>query len=151
MAVRRIRKYPDEALRSICQPVKRVNGRVRALLRDMADTMYHASNGCGLAACQIGVPLRLVVIDVDDELIKLVNPQIVESSGEQIAIEGCLSFPDLWGKVRRPAWVKVRALNGWGRPIEIEGEDLMAVCLCHEIDHLDGVVFTDKVLEYVED
>ena len=138
MAVRRIRKYPDEALRSICQPVKRVNGRVRALLRDMA-------------ACQIGVPLRLVVIDVDDELIKLVNPQIVESSGEQIAIEGCLSFPDLWGKVRRPAWVKVRALNGWGRPIEIEGEDLMAVCLCHEIDHLDGVVFTDKVLEYVED
>ncbi len=149
MALREIRRSGDEALRKVCKPVERVDDRIRQLLDDMAETMYHAPNGGGLAASQVGVLRRLIVADMGQELLKLVNPEIVEQSGRQVEIEGCLSFPGVWGKVERPARVVVRALNELGEPVTVKAEGPLAVCLCHEIDHLDGIVFTDKVTEYV--
>ena len=132
------------------RPVVTVDDRVRALLGDMAQTMYHTHNGGGLAACQIGVLRRLVVADMGDGLLKSVNPQIIESEGEQLVAEGCLSYPGVWGKMLRPEIVLVEALNGSGEGVAIQASGELAKCLCHEIDHLDGILFKDKVIEYVQ-
>ena len=150
MALREIRTFDDDVLRKKSKPVSKVDDHIRQLLNDMAETMYHAPNGGGLAACQVGILRRLVVADMGKGLIKLVNPQIIKEEGEQLVIEGCLSYPDVWGKVKRPKKVVVQALDEDGMDVVIEASDEMAKCLCHEIDHLDGIIFTDKVVEYVE-
>lgn len=151
MALRNIRTVEDEVLRKKCRPVEEVNDKIRELLKDMADTMYATGNGAGLAAPQVGILKRAIVIDMGDGLINLVNPEILEQKGSQEVIEGCLSIPGKWGKVIRPVEVKVRALNEKGEEVIIIGKKDMAKCLCHEIDHLDGILFTDKVTEYIKE
>ena len=148
MAIRKILKIGDETLRKHARPVAEVDRRTRQLLDDMAETMY-AADGAGLAAPQVGILRRVVVIDVGEGLIELVNPEIVASEGEQHQAEGCLSVPGKRGVVARPAKVTVRALNRRGKPIEIVGEGFLAIALCHEIDHLDGVLYVDKIIEEV--
>ncbi|MCC0639868.1 MULTISPECIES: peptide deformylase [unclassified Clostridioides] len=150
MALREIRTFDDEILRKKSKNVEKVDNKIRDLLNDMAETMYNTPNGGGLAGCQVGILKRLVVIDLGEGLIKLVNPEIIKEEGEQIVVEGCLSFPDVWGKLKRPKKVTVQALNENGEKIIIKGSGLMAKCLCHEIDHLDGIVFTDKIIERVK-
>lgn len=145
MATRRIRISTEEVLRKICKPVKEINEHLLTLLDDMAETMYEA-NGVGLAAPQIGVLKRVVVIDIGEGLVELINPVILEQKGSQIDYEGCLSVPGASGRVDRPAYVKVQAMNRNGETIIVEGEELMAVALCHELDHLDGILYIDKVL-----
>lgn len=149
MALRQIRINDDELLRKKCRKVELVDSRILQLLDDMAETMYHTGNGAGLAANQVGVLKRLVVIDMGEGLIKLINPEIVSQSGTQECIEGCLSFPNRWGKTIRPQKVTVRFLNEKGEEITLTGEGDMAKCLCHELDHLDGTVFVDKVVEFI--
>ena len=153
MAIRNIRYDGDEILRKVCKPVKEMNERTLTLIDDMFDTMYE-SGGVGLAAPQIGVLKRIVVMDTDDNQHVLINPQILEVSGEQTGYEGCLSIPGKSGIVTRPDYVKVKALNERGEEYILEGEGLLARCICHECDHLDGIVFVDKMipgtLEYVE-
>jgi len=146
MALREIRTGGDGILRKKSREVKEVTERTRMILDDMAETMYHAEGG-GLAACQVGILKRLVVIDMGEGLIKLVNPVFVLQEGEQVVEEGCLSFPDVWGRVKRPERVVVRALDENGNEVTIEGTGPMAKCLCHELDHLDGIVFTEKLME----
>ena len=148
MAIRKILKIGDETLRKHARPVAEVDRRTKQLLDDMAETMY-AADGAGLAAPQVGILRRVVVIDVGEGLIELVNPEIVASEGEQHQMEGCLSVPGKRGVVARPAKVTVRALNRRGKPIEIVGEGFLAMALCHEIDHLDGVLYVDKIIEEV--
>lgn len=149
MALRQIRINDDELLRKKCRKVELVDSRILQLLDDMAETMYHTGNGAGLAANQIGVLKRLVVIDMGEGLIKLINPEIVSQTGTQECIEGCLSFPNRWGKTIRPQKVTVRFLNEKGEETTLTGEGDLAKCLCHELDHLDGVVFVDKVIEFI--
>ncbi|KXK65213.1 peptide deformylase [Christensenella minuta] len=149
MALREIRKSGDEILRKKSREIQEVTDRVRTILDDMAETMYHAEGG-GLAACQVGILKRLVVIDIGEGLLKLVNPEFVLQKGEQIVEEGCLSFPDVWGRLKRPERVVVRALDENGKEITVEGTGLLAKCLCHELDHLDGIVFKDKIIEFTE-
>ncbi|MCB8815900.1 peptide deformylase [Desulfosporosinus shakirovi] len=150
MALREIRTFDDEFLHKVSKRVDKVDDHVREILNDMAETMYSTQIGGGLAACQVGILRRLVVADMGQGLLKLVNPQIVESEGKQLVIEGCLSYPGIWGKVLRPQRVLVKALDENGEAITIEAFDELAKCLCHETDHLDGILFTDKVIEYVE-
>lgn len=150
MAIREIRTFDDEILRKKCRYVESVNDKIRQLLEDMADTMYNTKIGGGLAACQVGILKRLVVIDVGTGLMKLVNPEIIEQSGTQQVVEGCLSFPGVWGRLIRPAHVTVRALNEEGQEVIVNGSGLLAKCLCHEIDHLNGIVFIDQVTEFVK-
>lgn len=114
----------------------------------MADTMYNTENGAGLAAPQVGILKRLVVIDMGQGLIKLVNPKIIKCSGEQEVVEGCLSVPNVFGKLKRPAKVTIEALNEQGNKIILKGTKDLAKCFCHEIDHLEGILFTDLVTEY---
>lgn len=150
MALREIRTFDDPVLRKKSRSVQKVDDKIRELLKDMADTMYHTPNGGGLAACQVGILKRLVVIDLGDGLLQLVNPEITEAQGKQTVTEGCLSFPNVWARLRRPARVTVKALNEQGQPVTIRGEGLMAKCLCHELDHLDGIVFTDKADSFLQ-
>jgi peptide deformylase len=149
MALRRILTIGNETLRKVSRPVPELNKRIQVLLDDMAETMY-ASDGCGLAAPQVGVLRRAIVVDVGEGLIKLVNPEIVQTEGEQEETEGCLSIKGKRGYVVRPKWVKVRGLDAAGEPLEVEGEGLLAVAFCHEIDHLDGVLFVDKMTREAE-
>lgn len=149
MAIRNIRKFGDDILRKKCRIVENIDDKIITLLDDMADTLYE-SGGVGLAAPQIGVLKRIAVIDIGDGLIELINPEIIETSGEQNGAEGCLSVPDRWGNVSRPKKVTVRAFDRDGNEYEITGEDLLARAFCHEIDHLDGKLFVDKVSEYIE-
>lgn len=149
MALRQIRLFDDEILRKKSRTVEVVDDKIRQLLDDMAETMYNTENGGGLAAPQIGVLKRLVVIDMGQGLLKLVNPRIIHQEGTQEVIEGCLSLPGKWGKLKRPAKVTVQALNENGEEIILTGTGDMAKCFCHEIDHLDGILFTDFVTEYV--
>lgn len=144
MAIRNILKDEDPTLRKKSREIEKIDQRIITLLDDMIDTMYEA-DGVGLAAPQVGVLKRMIVIDVGEGIIELINPVIVESAGEQIDVEGCLSIPGITGEVNRPARVVVRGLNRSGKTIEIIGEELLARALCHEIDHLDGILFTDKV------
>ena len=146
MAIRKILKIGDETLRKHARPVTEVDRRTRQLLDDMAETMY-AADGAGLAAPQVGILRRVVVIDVGEGLLELVNPEILSTEGEQRQAEGCLSVPGKQGVVARPAKVTVRALNRRGKPVEIVGEGFLATALCHEIDHLDGVLYVDKLIE----
>lgn len=150
MAIRKIIMFDDKFLRQISKPVNKVNDRTRQILNDMADTMYNNPNGGGLAACQIGILRRLVVADMGTGLLKLVNPKITEEAGEQLDIEGCLSYPGIWGKVVRPARIVIQALDENGKQIIVRASGGMAKCLCHEIDHLDGIIFTDRVTEFIE-
>ena len=143
MAIRTVRKEGDECLRKVCKPVKAVNLRTRILIEDMFDTMYE-TGGVGLAAPQVGILKRIVVIDTDGTKHALVNPEILEMSGEQTGYEGCLSIPGMSGIVTRPDHVKVRAMDEKGETVELEGEGLLARAICHECDHLDGILYRDK-------
>lgn len=144
MATRKIREIGDEVLTKPCKEVTKITLRTKVLINDMLDTMYEAL-GVGLAAPQVGVLKRIVVIDVGEGPIVLINPEIIETSGEQSGEEGCLSVPGKSGLVTRPDYVKVRALNEDMEEIELEGEGLLARAFCHEIDHLDGRMYVDLV------
>lgn len=133
----------NDILRKKAGDVTKISKNIHILLANMAEVMY-STNGIGLAANQIGVLKRLIVIDIGEGLIKLINPVIIDSSGEQIDQEGCLSIPNVWGMVKRPERVVVNAIDENGRKTEITGNDLLARVLCHETDHLNGVLFTDK-------
>ncbi|HOP99257.1 MAG TPA: peptide deformylase [Acetivibrio clariflavus] len=149
MALRNIRFDGDEVLKKVSKPVDVIDDRILTLLDDMAETMY-AAHGVGLAAPQIGVLKRVVVIDVGEGLLELINPQIVKTEGEELDIEGCLSVPDLLGEVIRPKKVWVEALNRKGEKITLEGEGLLARAFCHEIDHLDGILFTSRAQKIID-
>lgn len=150
MAIRQIRLFGDEILRKKSREVEVVDDKVRQILNDMVDTMYNTENGGGLAAPQIGILRRLVVIDMGQGLIKLVNPKIIRVDGKQEVIEGCLSNPNVFGKLMRPEKVTIQALNENGEEITLTGTEDLAKCFCHEIDHLDGILFTDFVTEYIK-
>ena len=145
MAIRNIREMGDPVLNKTCKPVTEVTERIVELIEDMFETMYDA-DGVGLAAPQVGILKRIVVIDVTGEdPILLINPVIIETSGEQTGNEGCLSLPGKTGVVTRPNYVKVRAYDEEMKPFEIEGTELLARAFCHEIDHLDGHLYVEKV------
>lgn len=144
MALRKVRVMGDEVLRKKCKEVKEVNDRIRVLIDDMFDTMYE-ENGVGLAAPQVGILKRIVVIDVGEEPLVFINPVILETSGEQTGDEGCLSLPGKSGVVTRPNYVKVRAFDEEMNEFELEGTELLARAICHECDHLDGILYVDKV------
>ena len=146
MALRNIRVEEDSILRKKCREVEEINDRILTLIEDMKETMYEA-DGVGLAAPQVGILKRLVVIDVGEGPITLINPEIIEIEGSQTDYEGCLSLPGKQGKVTRPYKVTAKALNEKGEPVEIKGEGLLARAICHELDHLDGTLFIDKVIE----
>lgn len=153
MATRTIRVMGDEILTKPCKEVKQITPRIKQLIEDMLETMYE-SGGVGLAAPQVGVLRRIVVIDVGTEEpdpIIMVNPVILESSGEQTDEEGCLSLPGKCGKVTRPNYVKARAFDENMNEYEIEGEGLLARCICHELDHLDGHMYVEKVEGEIHD
>lgn len=140
----------DDTLRRVCRPVGEITPRVRQLLDDMTETM-RKHNGCGLAAPQVGILRRIAVVEVEPgEVYELINPRIVAYTGEQIEQEGCLSLPGKWGKTRRPMAVTVRALDRDGNEVEYRGEGLLARAFCHEIDHLDGKLFTDVLVGELE-
>ena len=144
MATLEIVTYPDPILLKEAQPVSRVTRRVRRLANHMLETMYDAQ-GIGLAAPQVGVRQRVVVVDVGEEPIVLINPEITAAEGEQVGLEGCLSLPDLVGEVPRAEWVTAKGLNRRGKPIAVEGEGLLARALQHEVDHLNGILFVARV------
>ncbi len=151
MAIRKIVKLgEDDILRKHCRKVDKFDKRLGVLLDDMAETLYDA-DGAGLAAPQVGILKRVVVIDVGEGLIELVNPEILSSEGEQMCIEGCLSVPGRRGRVLRPEKVRVHAQDRKGRHIELEGEGFLANAICHELDHLDGIIYVDKMIEDVTD
>lgn len=146
MAIRNIRTVEDPVLRKHCKVVKEVDDRIKVLIQDMLDTMYKAE-GVGLAAPQVGIMKRVIVVDIGQGPVALVNPEMVESSGEQQGPEGCLSVPGEEGEVIRPDYVKVKGLNENGEAVEIEGKDFFARALCHEMDHLDGILYIDKIVK----
>ncbi len=150
MALRQIRFFDDKILRKKSRIVEVVDNKIRQILNDMAETMYNTENGGGLAAPQVGILKQLVVIDMGQGLIKLVNPRIIKHEGIQEVIEGCLSIPNTFGKLKRPEKVVVQALNENGDEIILTGTGDLAKCFCHEIDHLEGILFTDLVTEYIK-
>ena len=145
MGIRKILTDKDPALHKVCKPVESFDRKLHKLLDDMAETMDDAG-GVGLAAPQVGILRRVVVVDTGDGVLELVNPELVETSGEQEGAEGCLSVPGKYGLVKRPYIAKVRAQDRDGNWFEAEGEELIARCFCHELDHLDGIVYT-QVME----
>lgn len=149
MAIHQILTHPDPVLREKSQPVRKITPHIVKLLDNLADTMYDAP-GVGLAAPQIGVLKRVIVVDVGEGLVELVNPVIIASQGKDTGPEGCLSVPGVQGEVPRAAAVTVRGLDRHGREKEIEAEGLLARALQHEIDHLDGLLFIDKVVRWLE-
>lgn len=149
MAIRQIRTKGDPLLRKRCQEVIVIDTTIHQLLRDMVETLYHTKNATGLAACQIGILKRLVVIRIGKKWIKLINPKLIKQSGRQECIEGCLSIPHVFGRTIRPQKVTIQALNEKGEKVIFQGEGELAKCLCHEIDHLDGILFIDKVIEFL--
>lgn len=144
MAIRNILKMGEPLLNKKSKQVVDFNDRLHTLLDDMADTMYK-EDGVGLAAPQVGVLRRAVVVDIGEGLIELINPVIVETSGEQTDLEGCLSVVDYIGEVTRPNYVKVKAQDRFGKDIEVEGEGFLARAFCHEIDHLEGILFVERI------
>ena len=144
MAIRTIREMGDDVLTKVCKEVPKMTLRTRILIEDMLDTMYQAA-GVGLAAPQVGILKRIVVIDVGEGPIVMINPEILETSGEQTGEEGCLSVPGKAGVVTRPNYVKARALNENMEEYELEGTELLARAICHEIDHLEGIMYVSKV------
>lgn len=150
MAIRNIRYHNDKILRKKCKEVTCVDDKIRQIFDDMMDTLHNTENGAALAANQVGILKRLVVIDYYGYVLKLVNPQIVGYSGVQECIEGCLSFPNRFVKTIRPQKVTVQALDEYGAEIIVTGEDEIAKCFCHELEHLDGDIFLDKAFEEIE-
>ena len=150
MGLRKILTEKEPALHKVCKPVEKFDGRLRKLLEDMRETLID-SNGVGLAAPQVGILRRAVVIDVGDGLVELINPEIIEREGAAVDIEGCLSIPGRRCTVERPERVTVRAMDRKGRPFEFEAEGFFARAVCHELDHLDGVMYVDKMIEDVTD
>ena len=158
MGLRKILTDKEPALHKVCKPVTSFDWRLHKLLEDMKDTLID-SGGVGLAAPQVGILRRVVLVDTGEEILELINPELIETDGEQVGAEGCLSVPGKYGLVKRPYWAKVRAQDRDGDWFEAEGEELIARCFCHELDHLDGIVYTevmdrfltDEELEYDED
>ena len=158
MGLRRILTDKEPALHKTCKPVVNFDARLHKLLDDMRETLLD-SGGVGLAAPQIGILRRVVLVDNGEEILELVNPTLLETDGEQVGAEGCLSVPGKYGLVKRPYYAKVRAQDRDGNWYEAEGEELTARCFCHELDHLDGIIYTegmerfltDEELQYVED
>ena len=150
MALRNIREIGDEVLGKVCKEVKEMTPRLKTLIEDMKETMYDA-DGVGLAAPQVGVLKRIAVVDVGEGPSVLINPKIVAKDGEQTGPEGCLSVPGKSGDVTRPNYVKVLAFNEEMEPVEVEGTELLARAMCHEIDHLDGHLFVEKVIGELKD
>lgn len=146
MAILNILKEGDEALRKKCRPVEEITPRILQLLDDMHETLEKAQ-GVGLAAPQVGVLRRIVIVEIGDKKYEMINPEIIATKGKQEEIEACLSVPDKYGLVKRPAWVKVRATDRNGNVYEAEGDGLMARCFCHEFDHLDGTLYIDRAIE----
>lgn len=150
MAMRKILTFQDPALHKVCRPVEKFDKRLHTLLDDMAETLAEA-NGVGLAAPQVGILRRVVIVDVGDEILELINPELLSTDGEQVGAEGCLSHPGKYGLVKRPYIAKVRAQDRNGEWFEVEGEEIIARCFCHEIDHLDGIVYTEVMDRYLTD
>jgi peptide deformylase len=146
MALREIRLDGDPLLRKKSKEITEINERIKVLLDDMVETMIHA-NGVGLAAPQVGILRRAIVIDVGEEQLKIINPEIIETTGSIVDVEGCLSIPGISGTVDRPEKIKVRYMNEDGEIKTIEASNYLARIFCHEIDHLDGILYTDKVIE----
>ena len=142
MGLRKILTDKDPALHKVCKPVTSFDAKLHKLLDDMAETLEEA-NGVGLAAPQVGILRRVVIVDVGDEIVELINPSLLETDGEQTGAEGCLSVPGKYGLVKRPYYAKVKAQDRYGEWFEAEGEELIARCFCHELDHLDGIVYTE--------
>lgn len=149
MAVREVRLRGDDILAKVCKPVVKFDKRLHILLDDMYETMQK-HEGVGLAAPQVGIIKRAVVIDVGEGCIELINPEILETSGSQNGQEGCLSVPGVYGEVERPMYVKAKAQDRDGNWFEIEGEELLARAICHECEHLEGKLFTERVTKYIE-
>ena len=148
MGIRKILTDKDPALHKVCKPVEAFDRKLHKLLDDMAETMMDA-NGVGLAAPQVGILRRVVVVDTGEGILELVNPELLETSGEQEGAEGCLSVPGRYGLVKRPYTAKVRAQDRDGNWFEAEGEELIARCFCHELDHLDGIVYTEVMERFL--
>ena len=148
MGLRKILTDKDPALHKVCKPVTSFDAKLHKLLDDMGETMRDA-NGVGLAAPQVGILRRVVTVDLGDEILELVNPSLVETDGEQSGAEGCLSVPGKYGLVKRPYYAKVKAQDRFGDWFEVEGEELIGRCFCHELDHLDGIVYTEVMERYL--
>ena len=148
MGLRTILTDKDPALHKVCRPVVNFDKRLHKLLDDMVETMVDA-NGVGLAAPQVGILRRVVVVDTGEGILELVNPTLIETDGEQVGAEGCLSVPVKYGLVKRPYYAKVRAQDRNGEWFEAEGEELIGRCFCHELDHLDGIVYTEVMERYL--
>ncbi len=145
MGIRKILTDEESALHKVCKPVEKFDWRLHKLLDDMRETLLEA-NGVGLAAPQVGILRRVVIVDTGEEILELVNPTLLETDGEQEGAEGCLSVPGRYGLVKRPYYAKVRAQDRHGEWFEVEGEELIGRCFCHELDHLDGILYT-QVME----
>ena len=148
MGLRKILTDKDPALHKVCRPVEKFDGRLHRLLDDMKETLIEA-NGVGLAAPQVGILRRVVLVDTGDEVLELINPSLLETSGEQVGAEGCLSVPGKYGLVKRPNYAKVRAQDRNGNWFEVEGEELIARCFCHELDHLAGILYTEVMERFL--
>ena len=148
MGLRKILTDKEPALHKVCKPVVSFDSKLHKLLDDMRETLID-SNGVGLAAPQVGILRRVVLVDVGDEILELINPVLVETDGEQEGPEGCLSVPGKYGLVKRPYFAKVKAQDRYGEWFEVEGEELIARCFCHELDHLDGIVYTEVMDRYL--
>ena len=148
MGLRKILTADEPALHKVCRPVEKFDWRLHKLLDDMKETLADAE-GVGLAAPQVGILRRVVIVDTGEEILELVNPELLETSGEQVGAEGCLSVPGKYGLVKRPMVARVRAQDRNGDFFEAEGEELIARCFCHEIDHLDGIVYTEVMERYL--
>ncbi len=142
MGIRKILTVEEPALHKVCRPVESFDHKLHKLLDDMRQTLID-SEGVGLAAPQVGILRRVVLVDTGEEILELVNPSLLETDGEQVGAEGCLSVPGKYGIVRRPYYAKVKAQDRHGNWYEYEGEELIARCFCHELDHLDGIIYTE--------
>ena len=148
MGLRKILTDKDPALHKVCRPVTNFDKRLHKLLDDMVETLVD-SGGVGLAAPQVGILRRVVVVDTGEGIVELVNPTLIETDGEQVGPEGCLSVPGKYGLVKRPYYAKVRAQNRNGDWFEAEGEELIGRCFCHELDHLDGIIYTEVMERFL--
>ncbi len=148
MGLRKILTDKEPALHKTCKAVTSFDKKLHSLLEDMRETLIE-SGGVGLAAPQVGILRRVVLVDTGEEILELVNPELVETDGEQVGAEGCLSVPGRYGLVKRPYWAKVRAQDRFGDWYEVEGEELIARCFCHELDHLDGIIYTELMERFL--
>ncbi len=150
MGIRKILTVDEAALHKVCKPVESFDHKLHKLLDDMRETLVD-SEGVGLAAPQVGILRRVVLVDIGDEILELVNPSLLETDGQQEGAEGCLSVPGKYGLVKRPYFAKVRAQDRNGNWYEYAGEELIARCFCHELDHLDGIIYTEVMERYLTD